>query len=137
MLEIKEISLLETLAINRSIREIKSYTSTQSYESRFTEKGFLSLGAFVDSEIVGFKLGYWLNSDVFYSWLGGVQESHRKKGIAQLLLNRQEESVSSHGAKSVRVKSGNSYPAMMILLIKNSYQIIGTEKSKVLFEKSL
>jgi len=42
-----------------------------------------------EGEVAGYKIGYELDSDRFYSWLGGVDENHRNKGIASKLMRRQ------------------------------------------------
>lgn len=43
--------------------------------------------ALEDEEVIGYKIGYELESDIFYSWLGGVDGRHRNKGIASKLMN--------------------------------------------------
>jgi len=93
-------------------------------------------------EILGFKLGYPLSSDCFYSWLGGVTVSARRSGIAKRLLRHQEILLRQRGFRRVRVKSMNRYPAMMCFLIGEGYQITGLEggepdRLKILFEKKL
>ncbi|WP_369792730.1 GNAT family N-acetyltransferase [Virgibacillus sp. SK37] len=38
--------------------------------------------ALENEKIIGYKIGYELDSNKFYSWLGGVDENHRNKGVA-------------------------------------------------------
>lgn len=93
-------------------------------------------------EVVGYKIGYELNSDCFYSWLGGVNENHRNKGIASKLMHQQHLYLKEKGYKSVQTKTKNSWRNMLILNIKNGFDVIGTYTDissdlKIILEKSL
>lgn len=84
--------------------------------------------AYVGEEPADFKLGYALDKDTFYSWLGGVLPAYRRDGVAQALLEAQETWAKEKGYKSISVKTRNSFPAMLMMLIKNGYQVIELEK---------
>ena len=86
---------------------------------------YLSLVCRSGDEPVGFKLGYPLDTGEFYSWLGGVVPGHRGGGIAQALLEAQEQHCRERGYELLRVKSMNRFPAMLQLLIRNGYQVDG------------
>lgn len=77
---------------------------------------------------VGCKLGYRAGDGSLYSWLGGVLPAHRKTGLAQRLLERQEAWAREHGFPAITVKSMNRYPAMLRLLIRNGYRICAVEQ---------
>lgn len=79
---------------------------------------------------VGFKLGYALSDTTFYSWLGGVLPDYRRDGIAQVLLHTQENWALNHGYQHIEVKTRNSFPAMLIMLIKNGYQLTALEQAE-------
>lgn len=98
--------------------------------------------AFSDDEIVGFKLGYQIDAKKFYSWLGGVKSEFRKHGIAQELMNRQHFWCKENGYKIVQTKTKNSFKPMLILNIKNSFDIIELQRNerneiKIVLEKEL
>ena len=87
-----------------------------------------ALMAYVAGEAAGFKLGYALDEDNFYSWLGGVLPEYRREGVAQALLDAQEIWATENGYKSITVKTRNSFPGMPIMLVKNGYQLVELEK---------
>jgi len=92
--------------------------------------------------VVGYKIGYELESDSFYSWLGGVAENHRNKGIASMLMNQQHLYLKEKGYKIVQSKTKNKWRNMLILNIKNGFDVIGTYtdnsgEPKIILEKSL
>ncbi|MCM3757136.1 GNAT family N-acetyltransferase [Sporosarcina aquimarina] len=93
-------------------------------------------------EVVGYKIGYELNSDCYYSWLGGVNENHRNKGIASKLMYQQHLYLKEKGYKSVQTKTKNNWRNMLILNIRNGFNVIGTytdnsDELKIILEKSL
>lgn len=72
-----------------------------------------------NDEVVGYKMGYEINSDVFYSWLGGVKKNYRKHGVAQKLIDEQVKILNSEGYKKIQTKTFNKWKNMLILNIKN------------------
>ncbi|WP_299713155.1 GNAT family N-acetyltransferase [uncultured Tenacibaculum sp.] len=91
---------------------------------------------------VGFKIGYRYNETTFYSWVGGVLPDFRRKGIAQKLAKKQEELIKEKGYKKLRTKSMNRFKPMLILNIKNGFDIVQvytntTGQQKIVFEKDL
>ncbi|RYG72028.1 N-acetyltransferase [Lentibacillus lipolyticus] len=95
-----------------------------------------------DEEIIGYKIGYELKLDKFYSWLGGVNENHRNKGIASKLMNLQHQYLKERGYKIVQTKTKNKWRNMLVLNIKNGFDVIGTYtdskgEPKIILEKSL
>ena len=47
--------------------------------------------------LVGFKLGYAVTSERYYSWLGGVHPCYQRRGIAANLMEQQHQWVRSAG----------------------------------------
>ena len=96
-----------------------------------------------DSEIlVGFKLGYRYNENTLYSWVGGVLPLYRKQGIAKHLMQLQHDFASKKGYEKVRTKSMNRFKPMIILNLKNGFDIIkvytnDSQQTKIIFEKKL
>jgi ribosomal protein S18 acetylase RimI-like enzyme len=95
----------------------------------------------VDSEAIGFKLGYEKDSTKFYSWLGGVSPKYRGLGVAKSLMQAQHLWCQKQGYKSIQTQSLNKFKEMLILNLKNGFQIIGTHYSKqdlkIVFEKNI
>ncbi|KRG11924.1 ribosomal protein S18 acetylase RimI-like enzyme [Lederbergia galactosidilyticus] len=93
-------------------------------------------------EVVGYKIGYEITPDIFYSWLGAVDEKHRCQGIATKLMTEQHSYLKNKGYKLVRTKTKNKWRNMLILNIKCGFDVIGidTDKQdepKIILEKYL
>lgn len=101
-----------------------------------------SIIAFQKDLPVGFKVGYRYNEDTFYSWVGGVLPDYRRGGIAKKLAQKQELWAKSNRFLKLRTKSMNRFKPMMILNLKNGFNIISvytndSDQTKVVFEKDL
>ena len=97
---------------------------------------------YFENSPVGFKIGYRYNETTFYSWVGGVLPDFRRKGIAQKLAKKQEELVKVKGYKKLRTKSMNRFKPMLILNIKNGFDIVQvytntSGQQKIIFEKDI
>lgn len=107
------------------------------------DKPQLSFNIALDIEkVVGFKIGYELDENKFYSWLGGVDPNYRKRGIALTLMEQQHEYLKGKGYQIVQTKTMNKWRGMLILNIKNGFDVIETytdEKGvhKIVLEKVL
>lgn len=98
--------------------------------------------ASVEGELVGYKVGYEHDPSTFYSWVGGVRPEWRGLGIASDLMDRQHAGCRSRGYTKVRTKTQNRYRAMLMLNLKQGFDVIGTQTSsggdlKILLEKNL
>ncbi|MFC1754529.1 GNAT family N-acetyltransferase [Thermoproteota archaeon] len=88
-------------------------------------KKHLILGAFDGDKIVGFKAGY--ERGEFYTWVGGVLEEYRRKGIASQLANEQEKWAKEQGFKKVWFKTYNNFKPMIIFALKRGFNIVRSE----------
>ena len=136
-------SAADIVALSKQIPEFEQATTLERLQSRLDGAVSLILVAKLEEALVGYKVGYQLTEETFYSWLGGVVPEHRKHGVATLLLNYQEKWVLNSGYKQIKVKSMNRFPGMFNLLISNGYEIVGIEESvcgsegKIVFLKRL
>ncbi|WP_409369699.1 GNAT family N-acetyltransferase [Lysinibacillus sp. 38-6] len=106
------------------------------------KKDLLCIFAVENDEMVGFKLGYPQPDGVFYSWLGGVKETMRGRGIASQLMIQQHEKVQQLGYQKVRTYGRNERKAMLITNIKHGFDVTSTfvdkkGRHKIVFEKLL
>lgn len=125
---IREGSLSEIVQIVEKIHEFAQKETEQSLQARLNDKTCLVLVAENESELLGFKMGYELDNKTFYSWFGGVTPAARGHGVAQRLLDVQEQWALEQGYQRIKVKSRNQFPAMLRLLIRNGYLIEDYEK---------
>ena len=122
--------------------ELRAASGPWDYEQRIDGRPWLGLVAELEGEPSAFKLGYWQDEHCFYSWVGGVLPAARRAGLAKALLHEQEQRLGALGVGTVRVKSMNRYPGMLVLLISSGYRIVGVEgrdpdTSKILCMKTL
>lgn len=142
-ISIKIGKLEDVLYVNEQIPEFDQRTTLEKLQYRLLNKKYLLLVAYVDNTPIGYKLGYELCDNEFYSWLGGVASSYRKQGIAKKLRIKQEQWAIAHHYQSISVKSMNQYPAMLHMLIASDYKICGyqdngsVDNSKIKFSKML
>ncbi|AYC30509.1 GNAT family N-acetyltransferase [Paenisporosarcina cavernae] len=106
------------------------------------KKELLLVSAHVGSEVIGFKLGYQLNEEIFYSWLGGVSPAYRQAGIGQELMTIQHENLQELGYSCIQTKTMNKWRSMLILNIKNGFDIVDTYRKdngehRIVLEKKL
>ncbi|WP_404427926.1 GNAT family N-acetyltransferase [Ureibacillus chungkukjangi] len=92
--------------------------------------------------VVGYKMGYEITNDKFYSWLGGVNPLYRNQGIAASLMEMQHRYLKNSGYYIVQTKTMNKWRGMLILNIKNGFEIIETYTDenglhKIVLEKNL
>lgn len=113
------------------------------FKNRIHQKeDLLIVLCFQQEQLAGFKIGYRYNDTTFYSWVGGVLPEFRQQGIAKRLAQLQEQKVIEKGYLKMRTKSMNRFKPMMILNLKNSFNIVQVytnEKgqTKVVFEKNI
>ena len=129
--------------IQEFYQSIFAVTDLEKFANRINsaEKLFIIL-AISDDEIVGFKLGYQIDSIKFYSWIGGVKSEFRKQGIADELMKRQHHWCKTNGFHIVQTKTKNTFKPMLILNIKHGFDIIELQHNaqneiKIVLEKNL
>ena len=76
-------------------------------------------------QLVGFKLGYADKPRRFYSWLGAVEEGWEGQGVARRLMEIQHQELRERGYHSVRTHTRNEYRRMLLLNIRNGFEVIG------------
>lgn len=127
---VREGSLEEVVSVVEQITEFAKKESVASLSERLAGKTSLLLVAEEAGVLLGFKIGYELDENTFYSWFGGVLPIARNKGVAQAQLDTQEQWVKQQGYQQLKVKSRNLFPAMLRLLLKNGYLIEKLEEKE-------
>lgn len=113
------------------------------FEKRFQEKeNLISFIAYDNKTPIGFKIGYKYNESTLYSWVGGVLQNFRNRKIATKLANLQENWAKEQHFTKIRTKSMNKFKPMLILNLKNGFDIISIytntkHQTKIIFEKNL
>ncbi|WKY58166.1 GNAT family N-acetyltransferase [Vibrio sp. SNU_ST1] len=134
---VREGSLEEVVSVVEQVSEFARKESVASLTARLEGKKSLILVAEEANVLLGFKIGYELNSNTFYSWFGGVSPLARNKGVAQAQLDVQERWAQERGYELLKVKSRNQFPAMLCLLLKNGYRIEKLEEKEEINENRI
>lgn len=104
------------------VPELDQGASDAACQQRLSGRQSLILVAAWQEQLVGFKVGYALGPQDFYSWLGGVVPGFRKRRLAASLLQAQEQWAVHNGYRRIQVKSHNRFPAMLQLLAAQGYR---------------
>lgn len=105
------------------IPEFERQYNTETLKQRLAERRCLLQLIRVEGEIAGFKLGYAIDEQKFYSWLGAVLPDYRQLGLAQQLLADQEQWALAQGFSIMEVNTYNQFTSMLKMLINHQYQI--------------
>ena len=136
-LKIEFGSVDDIVDLSAKLPEFDKIMTREFLLSRLDRAVSLILVARIEETLVGYKIGYELTKDTFYSWLGGVVPKYRKNGIATILLNYQENYLRNSGYKQIKVKSMNRFPNMLRLLISKEYEIVSIEEGSCLLENKI
>ena len=77
-------------------------------------------------QLVGFKIGYAETQKRYYSYLGGVRESFRVRGIARQLAIHQHDWVTDHGFEGIETGATNTNVPMIRLNLSLGFRVIGS-----------
>lgn len=92
--------------------------------NRMDHDPLIFLTARIDGELAGFKIGYALNRNAFYSAKGATAPLMRKRGVATRLLYAMMAEADRQGFKSLEYDTFPSvYPGMTILGLKHGFKI--------------
>ncbi|PEN13080.1 GNAT family N-acetyltransferase [Longibacter salinarum] len=93
--------------------------------NRFDHDDLLMLVAERNGDPVGFKVGYRLRTDTFYSAKGGVVDHARRQGIARALLQQMLSVVEQWGyIRFVYDTFPNKHPGMTVLGLREGFEVI-------------
>lgn len=137
-------SLPEALILD-SIVELHTaiFDTPDDLKNKIANKpGLLVITAMSGAKVIGYKIGYALDNDKFYSWLGGVETNFREFGVGSTLMEKQHQYLREKGYRFVQTKTMNRWRSMLILNIKSGYDVMDTytdEKGlhKIILEKNL
>lgn len=139
---IKASDIATAVAISKCIPEFIGPPGKEEYKKRLKDVPHLILVAFDGTHPVGFKVGYERNGS-FYSWMGGVLPSYRRRNIARRLAEKQEKWAAEQGYKNVTFKTRNQHKNMLLFALKRGFNIIGFKEkgdvstNRILLQKVL
>ena len=123
---VRETDIKEVVELSALIPELGEFPREQLYREKIVGKPNLILIAEIDGVAAGFKVGYERDGD-WYSWLGGVHPEFRRRGVARLLADRQDEWARQQGYPTITFKTLNSLRSMLRFGIDRGFNIIRVE----------
>lgn len=105
----------------------------QDLDTKLADKKNILIQIVIDNttpdvfKLIGFKIGFELTNNTFYSWLGAVDFEYRGLGIANELMKQQHTWCETMGYKCIETKTKNEWKAMLMLNLKYDFAIVGTE----------
>lgn len=128
IIKVLSVQILGKLDLEKFERKIKQFPKLHG------------LIAYDGEKPVAFKIGYAINSEVFYSWYGGVLPEYQELGLGSILMKKQHEWCRLKKFGKIQTKSTNSKTQMIHLNLKFGFKIVGVETDannelKILFEK--
>jgi len=106
-------------------------------------RSVLTMVAHLDGRPVGFSCGYELRPSTYYSWLYAVLPDARQMSVGSQLMAAELSWAAEQGYEMARLECYNQYRPMILLAVKNGYNIVGirwdahTSNNLVIFEKIL
>ncbi len=140
--KIKQGNIKTIVSMSKEIDEFQNPHDEMEYERRLKRVPHLILIGYVGEKPVGFKVGYERDGS-FYSWMGAVHPSWRRKGLAKALAKEQEAWARQQGYTSITFKTRNRLKPMLVFGIRNGFDIIGFEEkadvseNRILLRKDL
>jgi len=144
MIRIEETSDFKpALDILKQIPEFSEAFSSKEFTKRLQNDGLILI-AYENGRLTGCKIGYNRHGNkIFYSWLGGVLPEFRRMQIAKALLEKMEEIAQKRGYEFLQFKTRNKFTSMIILGLKNGFQIVdfipneNEVESRIILQKKL
>jgi predicted GNAT superfamily acetyltransferase len=131
---VREGNIAEVVSLSTQIPEFVAPHPAEEYQKRLKEVPSLILVAENAGKIVGFKVGYAVDEQLFYSWMGAVLPEFRQFGVAKALAIQQEVWARAHGFTRIQFKTRNRLKAMLQFALGNGFDIIGVEQRETLAE---
>ena len=94
-----------------------------------------------NGRLIGFKIGYAMTAQRYYSWLGGVDPDNRRSGIASELMVRQHRWVFEQGYDRIETAADQTNTRMAALNLKHGFEVselrVEPERTQILYLKRL
>lgn len=97
------------------------------FRDRLAGRTSLSLIAWDGDRIAGYAVAY-LEGDVVYIWLAGTDPDYRGRGVYSEIFEEIRRWPAAQASAKIRLKTTNSFPAMLRWLVKNGFMFAAIEQ---------
>lgn len=102
----------------------------EKYKDRLKDKKYFILKASVAENLVANAISY-IDDDVLYLWIMGVDKNFRRQGVAKKLLDYTEKIAKDNNLDQVTAKVYDVSPEMKNCLLRRNYKLSKIEESKI------
>ncbi|MFN8674651.1 MAG: GNAT family N-acetyltransferase [Candidatus Sericytochromatia bacterium] len=144
-----KIELVDNLDADKKLNLLNSYqkvfgeVNIEKFNSKIKcHNNFLFILVYDKEKVIAFKIGFAQDSEIFYSWIGGVEEEYRKNGLASKLMELQHQWCQNNGFSIIETRTMDKFFNMLSLNLKYGFKIIGTfidykKQTKIILNKYL
>lgn len=101
---------------------------SESFLQRLNEKTGLSiLLAHKGEALIGFKIGYTRYKGIFFSWLGAIDQAHKRTGVARKLVQHQNNLCVEIGYHEIQTEVLATNQPMLILNLQKGFEVSGVQ----------
>lgn len=127
-IQVKSSTIEAVYALTLQIPEFAPHYPLERFYERLNDRTHLILEAEVEGQAAGFKVGYELEQDVFYSWIGAVLPNFRRRGVAKALADEMETWLIQKSYHTLQMKTHNRFKNMLLFAIGNDFNITKVEE---------
>jgi GNAT superfamily N-acetyltransferase len=106
------------------------------FRDRLAGKTSLSLIMWDGETMAGYAVAY-LEGDDVYIWLAGTVPGYRGRGVYSRIFEYIRRWPAAQTSAKVRLKTTNSFPAMLRWLVKNGFMLVAIEQGETPMENRI
>lgn len=133
--DIRPASLEQVLAAHALVPEFT--LGGEAYlRHRLASRTSLALIAWDADAIAGYSVAY-LDGDALYIWLAGTSPEYRGRGVFTEIFEEIRRWPEAEDSALIRIKTGNSFPAMLRWLVRNGFMFVSIEQGETPLENRI
>jgi GNAT superfamily N-acetyltransferase len=135
MFDLRPATLDQILAAHALVPEF-TLGGEHYFRDRLAGKTSLSLIMWDGDTMAGYAVAY-LEEDAVYVWLAGTAPEYRGRGVYSRIFEHIRRWPAAQASVKVRIKTSNSFPAMLRWLVKNGFMFVAIEQAATPMESRI
>lgn len=126
--ELVESDVPDSLVLELSALEQRVFGNSDIDSLRWRVENMPDVTVFLarhGQRLAGFKAGYAVTDKRYYSWLGGVDPDHQRRGLASALMQRQHDWLSQYGYRFVETHVRQDNAGMIHVNFNHGFNVVG------------
>lgn len=141
---IKKDNMDDVVKVHNLVPEFGETCEKSYFENRCKDKKNLIIVAYIETEPVGYLVGYDRYNDwSFYCWMAWVIPKYRQNWVLTKLMEYQNNRAKVNGYNKIKIKTRNNKRQMLSYLAKNWFNFLEIVRSedindnRILLEKNI